>query len=529
MNYFAAPIAIGRGAFAEPDFPTPEKLIRHLDYLDIDRALVYNVDALHYSPARENPRLLEMISRYADRLKPAFVLAPSNFFEHGVLDWLKDQAARGNKSYVVRPTQSCFPLRDIERLLSELHRFRPVFFLEHRGKNLQPADFPDLVMLAERYPMAFFVICREMWGTQVDTIHAMWRCPNIGVDTSFMHMRNGFEFFAREFGPERVFFGIGDASHYGAAPGALAHAELTANEREMIAHGNLEKLLGVPPLARKLADFHERPDKPLWNAFRKGRPLEGVKVIDAHTHFADPNPRGWILPEVDPAENIREMVRAMDRYGVAASALVANRALFSDMLEGNLEVERLTKPYPGRFMGYFTYNPWRGNEVDEKILDRLFARDYFIGFKLIPSRLHTPLDDPRHEIVYRYADKHRLPILIHTWSPEIEHLAEIALRYPRAKFIAGHSGCGNVGRDHIESDAKKADNIYLDFTASFCSSYHWEDFMTKFDRSRYLFGSDAALHNESFELAMLLSLPIPDAEIIPQLAENFERILADRY
>ncbi|MBO7091395.1 MAG: hypothetical protein J6W23_06390 [Victivallales bacterium] len=53
--------------------------------------------------------------------------------------------------------------------------------------------------------------------------------------------------------------------------------------------------------------------------------------------------------------------------------------------------------------------------------------------------------------------------------------------------------------------------------------------MTKFDRSRYLFGSDAALHNESFELAMLLSLPIPDAEIIPQLAENFERILADRY
>ena len=40
MNYFAAPLMIGRGAFEEPDFPTPEKLIAHLDYLGIDRALV---------------------------------------------------------------------------------------------------------------------------------------------------------------------------------------------------------------------------------------------------------------------------------------------------------------------------------------------------------------------------------------------------------------------------------------------------------------------------------------------------------
>ena len=528
MNYFAAPLMIGRGAFGNPDFPTPEALIRHLDYLDIDRALVWNADALDYSPARENPRLLQMIAPYADRLKPAFVLTPSNFYEHGVLAWLKEQAARGNRSYVLRPTLSGYPLRDIERLLAELRRFRPVFFLEHRGKNLQSADFSDLVMLATRYPEAFFVICREMWYSQVETIDAMWRCPNIGVDTSFMHMRNGFEFFVREFGPNRVFFGIGNASHYGAAVGALAHAELTANEREAIAHGNLENLLGIRPAARKLANFRERPDKPLWNAFRKGAPLEGVRVVDAHTHFSDPNPRGWILPEVDPEENIREMVRTMDRYGVAASAMASNRALFSDMLEGNLEAERLAQAYPGRFMGYFTYNPWRGGEVDEATLDKLFSRDYFIGFKLIPSRLHTPLDDPRHEIVFSYADRHRLPVLIHTWSPEIEPLAEVALRHPGAKFIAGHSGCSDAGRDRIERDAKKADNIYLDFTASFCLSYHWEDFMTKFDPARYIFGSDAALHNEAFELSMLLSLPIPDAEIVPQLAGNFERILADR-
>ncbi|MBQ6352347.1 MAG: hypothetical protein IJJ28_03660, partial [Lentisphaeria bacterium] len=303
MNFFATPVMIGRGAFAMPDFPTPESLIGHLDALGIDRALVYSADALQYSPARENPELLKTIAPYAERLKPAFVITPSNVFEHGVLRWLKDQAARGNRSYVVRPTRSCFPLRNIERLLAELQEFRPAVFLEHRGQNLLPTDFPDLAMLADKYPAIFFVICREMWATQVNTIDLMWRCRNVGVDTSFLHMRNGLEFFVREFGAERTFFGIGGASHHGAAIGALAHSMLTGAERELVAHGNLERLLGVAPLQKPLARYADRADKPLWNAFRRGEPLRGIRVFDCHTHFADPNPRGWILPGPETGED----------------------------------------------------------------------------------------------------------------------------------------------------------------------------------------------------------------------------------
>jgi len=528
MNFFATPVMIGRGAFAMPDFPTPESLIGHLDALGVDRALVYSADALQYSPARENPELLKTIAPYAERLKPAFVITPSNVFEHGVLRWLKDQAARGNRSYVVRPTRSCFPLRNIERLLAELQEFRPAVFLEHRGQNLLPTDFPDLAMLADKYPAIFFVICREMWATQVNTIDLMWRCRNVGIDTSFLHMRNGLEFFVREFGAERTFFGIGGASHHGAAIGALAHSMLTGAERELVAHGNLERLLGVAPLQKPIARYAERADKPLWNAFRRGEPLRGIRVFDCHTHFADPNPRGWILPETDPAENIAEMVRVMDRNGVAVSAIASNRALFCDMPDGNREIAALTAAHPGRFRCYFTFNPWQHDRIDEAVLDGFFSDKAFIGFKIIPARLHTMLDDPRHDVIYEYAEKHHLPILIHTWTPEIAPLAAVARRYPHAKFIAGHSGCGDVGREHIERAAREAENIYLDFTASFCASSRWEEFMAKFDRSRYLFGSDAALHNEAFELSMLLSCPVPDAALIPMLAENFERILADR-
>ena len=235
-----------------------------------------------------------------------------------------------------------------------------------------------------------------------------------------------------------------------------------------------------------------------------------------------------MLPEPHPAEGIREMVRVMDLYGVSQSILIANRALFSDLIRGNREAEELAKQFPGRFKGYFVVNPWHRDEVDEAILDEFFSRDYFIGFKLLPGYWLVALDDPRYTIVYEYAEKHHLPILIHTWTKEIEPLAEIARRYPHAKFIAGHTGCSTSGGVRIAADAEKAENIYFDYTAWFCSTGKWFELFERFDKSRFLFGSDAALHNESYELSGFLSQPVPDAELVPILAENFEKILADR-
>ena len=529
MNYFATPQMIGRGAYAVPEYPTAQALIDHLDYLGIDRALVCSVVAQDYAPNLGNRELLDEIAPYRERLVPVFILTPSDYFEHGTLQWLKEQAAAGNRAYSLRLKLSRFPLRQIERLLAALYEYEPVFFIDVSGNNMaQNENFRSLGELAEKYPRAHFVLCRQLWTSFAETVDLMWRYPNIGVDISFMHMRHTIEFVIKEFGVERLFFGIGRRSNYGATVGALAHAEITAEERELIAHGNLEKLLGIAPLERKLAHEPEFSDKPLWKTFKQGKPLSGVKVIDIHTHLAGPNTRGWILPEAHPEQGIAEMVRVMDRYGVAQSILIANRALFSDVVRGNREAETLAARYPGRFRGWFAFNPWHADEVDEALLDEFFSRDYFVGIKLLPGYWLVPLEDPRYRLAYEYAEKHRLPILIHTWSVETAKLAEIAAQYPHAKFIAGHTGCDDTGRVHVVADAEKAPNIYLDFTASFCSSMPWYELFDRFDRKRFLFGSDAALHNESYELSAFLSMPVPDAELIPMLAGNFERILAER-
>ena len=50
-HFFAVNPFIGSGITGEGDFPTPEALLDHLDYLGIDRCLVSSLTARDYAPA----------------------------------------------------------------------------------------------------------------------------------------------------------------------------------------------------------------------------------------------------------------------------------------------------------------------------------------------------------------------------------------------------------------------------------------------------------------------------------------------
>lgn len=65
--------------------------------------------ALEYSPILGNQKLLEQIAAHLDRLKPVFVITPADFYETGTLDWLKVQAAAGNRAFRVDPLKSRSP------------------------------------------------------------------------------------------------------------------------------------------------------------------------------------------------------------------------------------------------------------------------------------------------------------------------------------------------------------------------------------------------------------------------------------
>ena len=532
MFYFAVNGVIGKSAYAaRVDFPEVQDLLAHMDYLGVDRMLVEATSAVEYSPILGNQKLLQTLAPYQERMKPVFVITPADFYETGTMDWLKKQAASGNRAFRICPAVSRFPLRQMERILAELAPFQPLLMMD-AGFASGELDFRDLEEMARKFSTINFLLTRQMWGGFGHIMDLMWRLPNIYLDISWLHMRDTIEMLRDEFGIQRLVFGLGFKSHYGAAIGALGHARLSAQEKEAVAHGNLERLLGMEELAHKLAP--EDPllaQKPLWKSFREGGKLEGIQTFDVHSHDG-PFTRGWYLRDLaDSEKRLERIMQHIDGNGIDQIVMIGESALFGDPVLGNREFELQAEKYRGKLHGYFVFNPYFKADISESLLDEFFSRGFFVGFKVLPSYWRVRIDDPGFSLMWEYAEKHHLPILQHTWGDSWNAplmLCDVVSKYPHAKFILGHSGGGADGRKQSEELASRFPNVFLELCGTFCSDRSVLESMQVLGNRRFLFGSDTAGHNQSYELAAFLSIPLPDQQLIPVLGENFAAILRDR-
>lgn len=523
---------IGRGAYETPDFPNATAFAAHLDYLGIERSLVWHVAARDQNPTLGNRQLLDVIADTGlqDRLLPAFVITPACFFEYGALAFLRAQCRSGAvRALRLTPEVSRFPIRQIERVLAELAPFLPVILWDCRH-HATDQNMRDFEAMAQRFPGLPFVATQKMWGGFGSILDLMWRCPNVHVDTSWLHMRDTIEMLTETFGVERVLFGIGPKAHYGAAIAALAHARLDASEREAIAHRNIERLLRLPPYRGAMPTPPALlNDKPLWQRSRTGMALEDIEIIDAHGH-SPPHARGWVIRRNTVESGIKEVLERMDSLGIDRLILSPESALFGENLANNRETEHMLERHRDRIAGYLVYNPLYGREMAPN-LDDFFSRDFFVGFKLLAAYWQIPMNDPGYEPVWDYAHRHRLPILMHTWegstcSPAI--LRDIVRRYPDAFYLLGHAGGGTQGRLEAEALALEHPTVYLEFCGSFTASRPFETSLEIVGPDRVVFGSDTAAHDPAWELGRYLSMPLPDDKLIPGLSANMNRILAAR-
>lgn len=524
--------AIGRGAYATPEFPTAAAFRDHLDYLGIDRSLVWHVAARDLNPTIGNRRLLEEIAAAGleERLFPAFVVTPACGFERGVLGFLREQLGTGRvRALRLTPEMSRFQIREIERLLCELAAYQPVVLWDCPASGAEQ-NLRDIETLAGLFPRLAFVVTQKMWPGFGSVLDLMWRRSNVFVDTSLLHMRATHALLVNNFGAERVLCSVGPKTDYGAAIAALAHAPLTEAQRTGMAHANIERLLKIPSLDHKLA----RPpalieSKKLWSLFRSGHPLKDVEIIDAHGHLG-PHTRGWFIEQAAPEYAAPALVEQMDRLGVDRLLLSGAAALFGDNVAGTPDVEQWLQPYGDRFGGYLVFNPLYADEMTAR-LDEFFSSGFFVGFKILGAYWKRALTDPGFIPVWEYAERHRMPVLMHTWDDSYNapsQLTGIAPKYPHAAFLLGHSGGGTAGRLEAEELALAHPNVYLEFCGSFTSQRPFETTLQRVGADRVLFGSDTDAHDQAWELGRYLSLPLPDAELLPGLAANIKRILAAR-
>jgi len=248
----------------------------------------------------------------------------------------------------------------------------------------------------------------------------------------------------------------------------------------------------------------------LRDACRMGEALAGELVIDCHTHLGP-----WHNFHI-PGPTAQDMVRTMDRLGVALSICSPHLAIGPDYRLGNREVMAAAEAFPGRITPYVTINPhYPAAEVGEEI-GYWQAQGHLRAFKIHPSVHGYRADGPGYAPMFEFADARGLPVLSHSWAgdghcgPAI--LGTLAERYPRVTVIVAHAASGWPMIEEACTQAEAHANVFLDLTGSqlFCRAL--ETMVERIGAERILFGTDLPFVDPRPGLGRVLMARIGDED-----------------
>lgn len=516
--------SFGKPSSGNTDFPTLPDRLKDMDRLGISRALVWNVEATQNHALSSNQKVLDAIQRTPGargRLYPALTVSNLMLYERdGLATFARQMQTFPCRALRFTTVFGRLNLMQMEPVIRSVRKLKPFIVLDQ--DQASPAD---ILEFTAAFPDVALVLTRIFWSAEVTVFDLMRRRKNILMDVAWLHTFHAIELAVRHFGADRLVFGTGWKSHNGAAIGALARADISAAQRRKIAHGNLDRLTGLD--SARLAPPDAWTANTLWPRFLEGKTL-GVDVVDAHGHLGPSG--GYILEAQQEEHQLEACLPAMNAIGIRTFVLSSLQGLMGSPVDGNDLIERLLRPHADRLLGYLVFNPFYASELVPHF-DAYFKGPVFKGFKTLCSYWQVDITDRRFEPMWAYANRHRLPVLNHTWdggynSPAL--FKDLVKRYPKVSFLLGHSGGGDRGRKEAEELAQQHPNVFLEWCGSFCSTIRWEDTLKRVSPHQVVFGTDALAHDFDWELARLLSLDLPDSILKPILGGNMRRILARR-
>ncbi|MBO3803437.1 MAG: amidohydrolase family protein [Candidatus Brockarchaeota archaeon] len=246
---------------------------------------------------------------------------------------------------------------------------------------------------------------------------------------------------------------------------------------------------------------------------KRGLPLEGETVIDAHTHVGG----SFSLYHI-PFGSVEGIVEQMDRLGIKKICAFSFAGVNSDFALGNDQVMRAVKEWPERIVGYATVNAnYPGEWIPE--LERC-RKGGLRGIKIICEYQGATTEGTDFAPLYGYANDNRLIMINHNWGRP-EFLDSLAERYSEACFIIGHCSTRYV------EVLRRRKNVYQ-CTCAALMFRDVENLLEAVKAEKIVYGSDMADLDGPFGLAPVLYARIGDEEKRMILGLNMQGIL-DRY
>ncbi len=237
-------------------------------------------------------------------------------------------------------------------------------------------------------------------------------------------------------------------------------------------------------------------------------------IIDVHAHWGP-----WFFAmDVASADTNLEL---MDRYGIDVSIVSAAEAVVSDAVRGNAALATVLAEHP-RLLGYLVLDP-NDAATSERDLDRHLPGGRFVGVKLHTHYSGRPIAGAEMHRMLRLAAERDLPVLMHTWGPDILDLADACAAIDGLRAIAGHMG-GPAWELSAEA-VRRTDRLYLEPSYSVAERGRVAWVAERVPADRLLFGTDSTLIDPAVALgavhAARLSQDVLDAMMWRNAADLF--------
>ena len=531
--YFDCLCEVGPRSDKDPAAPwSVRDVLRWMDHCGIDGALVGHTLTRTNDLVDARRRLSDEIAVAPKRLFPLWSIVPP---DAGDIDESPDDLLKAMEEANARAIK-LFPR-------SHIYPFLPALiapFMETLAAHGIPVllDYPELpdgstaVFTAmddflSAFPRLDVVLQRASWGCQRIVTALMGRHLNLHLELSKMQHNRGIEVYLERFGADRLLFGTGlPAMSAGAARAWIDYAQISDDAKEKIAGGNLSRLLrGLTPRRAAASE----PDT-LRDLARRGRPLAGIEVLDAHCHVlhegAD-SVGGYVMYRGDGDG----LVELMDVTGVDTTALMSwVGPLGCDMVEGNDIVARAMAKHPGRFLGVAYINPSHHSrdELMAEVRKRVEDQD-FVGLKPYHN-LGLKYNDDLFAPCWEYANDRGLYALCHIGGKGggVDVIGELAERYRGMQWIIPHTG-GSFGMARqVAGVMKSHPNIWAELTLTPVTNGVIEWLAGEVGDDRILFGTDAPMRDPRPQFGWVVWSDLPEKTRRRILGGNFRRLLGMR-
>jgi len=249
-------------------------------------------------------------------------------------------------------------------------------------------------------------------------------------------------------------------------------------------------------------------------------------IADAHLHLGE----DWYI--FTPKAGFNDLLASMELFGVSRAYSSHYKWLssrFDDAVAASIGgYEKSEGAIP--FLGVYDPNM----EKDSlNAFDKCLQEKGFVGIKIHPSFHGVPADDARYLPVWKYAQRHRLPILSHTWSATDNPVQKLSVpslftrymeEYPEVKFIIGHSGGRGEGQKEAVSLARKYENVHMDIAGDIFSLDLIAGMVKAAGAEKILFGTDWPWFSASVYIPRILLAPVTEREKALILGLNALRI-----